>query len=480
MSNVLVRIPFLALTLAATTITAQSVTDQEVTTAIGRMKRHFYRIQDRQSGHWEASYRNSHYGGETALVVLALLLSGESAQSPPLAKAIGWLAKAQLNSTYAVALRAMVWSHLPDSYHERLVVDAKWLLEAAASHGRHLFDYRSHKTSRFDHSVTQFATLGLWGAAKRGVRIPAVFWSRLQTHFLDSQTLDGGWGYNDTGAAYGSMTAAGLTVLLVCRQQLNPNSTDVPERLNRSIDDALKWLDHRFDGAKNPASGRWPYYYLASIERVALAGGIRQLNGQDWYRVGARHILDQHFIDESSPAFGSVTSSPWQTAFALMFLARGQYPVWISKLAVPELRWNRRPNDIHQLTEYLSNVSERELNWQVVTVDSPAQNWINAPLLYLTSSESVALTESQQQHVKRYLELGGTLVASPIKGSSKFKVSIRRLVRAMHPRFRMRPLGADHPLFRSVHRLKAGTGGPVFGLSNGVRELVLLADRDWG
>ena len=470
--------PAALLVVSCIATTTSAVNEQEVVSGIEAMKGYLFKIQSDQ-GHWEvSSVTTGHEGGQTALVVLSLLIAGESHQNPRLSKALDWLKQAHLSSTYAVSLRAHVWSGLPNEFHPWLRRDADWLMEAAKQHELGTFDYQSHRSTRIDNSVTQYGTLGLWEAAKRGVPVPDRFWQALQTHFLSSQQADGGWDYDNTSDPTGSMTAAGLTALIICRQQLY-QSKRIPEPLTGAVDRGLAWLNRHFDGPRNPPVGSWNYYYLVSIERVALAGGIRALRGRDWYRVGARYILDQQEADDSRGTFGSVGRQPWQTAFALMFLSRGSYPVWVSKLSVPNLRWNSRPDDMHRLTSYLSDVAERELNWQVVSVQTAPEHWINAPVLYLASSDAVELTKDQQQRLKRYLDLGGLLLANPVGRSTRFTASVRRLAVQLYPRFRMRPLDREHPMFSSLHRLSGKVTGPVHGVSNGVRELMILLDRDW-
>ena len=68
-------------------------------------------------------------GGETALVTLALLISGESAQNPKIARALRFLRKIEMKGTYAVAIRAHVWAHLPPEYLPLLNTDASWLTQ---------------------------------------------------------------------------------------------------------------------------------------------------------------------------------------------------------------------------------------------------------------------------------------------------------------------------------------------------------------
>ncbi len=464
-----------------------SVTESQIAASIEGMKRYLYAVQNK-TGDWESkSIAASHSGGQTALVVLSLLLAGESHQNPRLSRAINRLKdfmkeesrNPETMSTYAVSVRTHVWSALPDEFHPWLLRDAKWLMDTAKQHQFGTFDYQRHKSSRIDNSVTQYGTLGLWEAAKRGVAVPDTIWQALQAHFIGGQQANGGWDYNHTADPTGSMTAAGLTALIICRQQRYGRAKAIPEPLVSAIDRGHVWLNRNFDGPRNPPFGSWNYYYLVSIERVALAGGMGEIGGEDWYRVGARYILDQQVTDDGRSDQGSVGRQPWQTAFALMFLSRGNYPVWVGKVAVPGLRWNIRPDDVHSMTSYLSDVAERELNWKVVSVDTAPELWVNAPVLYLTSSDAVELNADQQRRLQRYLDLGGILLANPVGGSTQFSASIRRLALRLFPRFRMRPLDDAHPIFTSLHRLDVDRTGPIHGVSNGVRELIILVEGDW-
>jgi hypothetical protein len=457
------------------------LTERRVDAAIGRMKEHLYATQNKQAGHFEVgSYATgSNAGGQTALVVLAMLMAGESPQNPPLAKAIAWLKTADpkhyFTGTYAVAIRAHVWAALSAEQHVPLLRrDAAWLLDAASKHPKGLFDYGNVAPSRIDHSVTQYGTLGLWEAAKRGLPFSKSVWRKIQAHFIGAQRPDGGWNYGGDGqASYGSMTAAGLTALIICRQELYSGGSKIPKASTEAIQRGLSWLDTNFDGPRNSNNGSWPFYYLVSIERVALAGGIRELGGVDWYGVGAGHILSQQ------QASGGVGGQPWNTAFALMFLARGRYPVWVSKLAIPSARWNLRPDDLYRLTAQLSDMTERELNWQVVSIDTQPEHWLNAPLLCVTSADKINLTPPQTQRLRRYLDLGGMLVAVPHAAATDFRASIRQFARTLYPRFRMRRLPADHPFFKSLHQIEYARAGRVEGISNGVRELIVMLERDW-
>ena len=230
----------------------QSLTDKQILAAIDQTKRYFYAQQRPEDGAWARSppFRGTAGAdsmpdkGVTALVVHALLLSGETPQNPPLAKAISFLQEADLDRTYDVAVRAHVWARLPPRYRRLLQRDAMWLL--GAHDGKSRFRYTVQPES-YDHSATQYALLGLWEAAKRGVPVPARFWQDAQTHFLNVQNNDGGWGYIGGNESKVSMTAAGLTALLITQKQLESKRGKNSAGLTESIDRGLGWLGQHFN-----------------------------------------------------------------------------------------------------------------------------------------------------------------------------------------------------------------------------------------
>lgn len=462
-----------------------AVTDAEVGDAIDRMKRYLYYKQDPREGSWE--YRSKpggvasdalQVGGETALATLSLLICGESAQNPKIDQALQYLRQVEMKGSYAVAIRTHVWAHLPPEYMPMLEMDASWLLEAASRHKLGLFDYQAIPSDRVDHSVTQYGMLGLWEASKRGLRIPRKHWERWIQHFVSAQRDDGGWTYssNPDGITTGSMTAAGLTALFVGQQELYRDLKQPDPRVANSIERGMAWLDRMFEGHNNPNANEWTYYYLYGIERVALSSGMRYLNGRDWYQAGATHIV--HKVSETE--MGGIDDDVVSTAFALMFLSRGRVPVWANKLQIPGHAWNNYPADLYSLTRYLSDQCEEEVNWQVVSVDLPPEDWLIAPVAYLASNEAVQLTDKQKAALKRYIELGGLLVASPDGGSTTFIESIQRLAADLFPQFELRQITQEHALYRCWRHVTDQRGQTIFTLNNGARDLMVLSQRDWG
>ena len=509
-----VRSPIVALgllvvwALLCAPICTAEVTDDQVADAITRMKKYFFDQQDPETGSWE--FRSKTHGlvqyalqagGETALVTQALLVSGESFQNPRVSRAIEFLQQKSVKvetpgvagsydlelfkGAYAVAVRAHVWSYLPPQYLYLLESDAAWLLDMASKHPMNLFDYThaaAKSQSRVDHSVSQYGLLGLWQASKRGIRVPRRYWESWVKHFIEAQLQDGGWNYGSDAldqVSSGGMTAAGLTALHVGQQELYRKRHNPEPKLTESLDTGMRWLQENFNGKINPrtggeAFGAYDYYYTYCIERVALMSGTRYLNNQDWFQRCARDLL------KSINKEGNIDNDYYKTGFALMFLARGRYPVWINKLKVPGQNWRNHPNDLYFLTHYLSDQREGEINWQVVSVDTDPAEWLVAPVAFLSSDNAVNLTGKQKKSIKRYLDLGGLLVTSPDSRSRSFTQSIRALADELYPQYGVKPMTGDHPLFHAWHRLPKTAGQQVYSVSNGARELIIMADTDWG
>ncbi len=459
------------------------VTDEEIGRAISSIKKYLYYKQDRQTGSWE--FRSNQggvesdvmqVGGETALVTEALLISGESFQNPRIEKALKYLREVEMKGTYAVAFRAHVWAQLPPEYMPLLEFDASWLLEAANKHQRGLFDYQPLSSDRVDHSVTQYGMLGLWEASKRGLKIPDKYWMRWAEHFVSAQKDDGGWSYssNPDGLTTGSMTAAGLTALFICQQELYRDRPTPESKVTQAIDKGVAWLDQRFVGHNNPNANEWIFYYLYGIERVALSSGLRYFNQQDWYQAGATHILNK--LDDN----GSIDDDYVDTAFALMFLSRGRVPVWANKLQVKGSRWNNYPNDVFTLSRYLSEQVEKEINWQIIQADLPGEDWLVAPVTYLASNEALNIDDKQKRNLKRYLDLGGLLLTSPDGDSKPFTDSVRALAKELYPQYEPTELPSNHMVYSCWHHIAKERRLPLGAVSNGARELIIMADRDWG
>ena len=331
---------------------AHAVTADEVDVAISRMKAYLYRVQNPATGMWETDSEGQQVGGQTALVVFSLLVSGESYQSPAIRKALESLAHTEMEGTYAVALRAAVWAQLPDGFllerapegvREPISVpksddeagnveadsasvlgDTRGLLErdvralVRATNDRGQFGYTVRQSQSTNHSTSHFAYLGLWEAAKRDPDlVPRAIWLRAMRYYVESIRMtddedihDGGWGYYARDTPTGSMTAAALTVLLSARQQINPPAIGPPSDVDQAINFGVAWMNRNYEGWRNPGTGTWPGYYQFTLERAALASGVKTFNGREWYDVGVDFFIDHQLGDDAGKEAGRRERGP--------------------------------------------------------------------------------------------------------------------------------------------------------------------------
>jgi hypothetical protein len=157
-----------------------------------------------------------------------------------------------------------------------------------------------------------------------------------------------GWTYvpgapvdkDNVGSATGAMTCAGVTGLAIVKERL-ADANQLPPDLSRRIDvgllDGLAWIGDVFTVTDNPvvpaAAAMWHYYYLYGLERVGSLTGVKHHAQQDWYRVGAEHLLaaqEKNGGWKEAAASGkpadSTESAITQTCFALLFLRRATSP----------------------------------------------------------------------------------------------------------------------------------------------------------
>jgi hypothetical protein len=208
-----------------------------------------------------------------------------------------------------------------------------------------------------DNSNTQFAVLGLWVAHRHGLPVATAL-SRIHTRFRSSQAPDGGWGYKyfptTSGAvrvraqSTATMTCSALLGLGVSQGYTNevkdvgkvkPKTDPTKDLVIRNGLYALgSCIDHPpsahkgrvrdlrlLDGGK----GR-QYYFLWSLERVAVAYGLKTIGGKDWYGWGSEILLATQERDGSWRAH--FAEAGCDTCFALLFLRRANLAKDLSAL----------------------------------------------------------------------------------------------------------------------------------------------------
>lgn len=516
-------------------IKADELTDEHIRLAISAIVDELNRRKD-PDHFWDPKrwVYNQHgdekqVGGYTALCALALLSAGESYQNPRLRDAIDYLSTAGISGTYAVAVRAHIWAKLPQKYHTNLAADSKWLIDGFSERARGWGYTQEPSATRKDNSLRQYGALGLWEATKRGVLCDARYWRMLEDAFVENQLADGGWNYvSDAAPPRGSMTAAGLTVLFITQDLLHSedalNMTPRPEtKPERAIKLGLDWMAANFSATHNPGRDADFYYYLYGVERVGLASGLRYFGEHDWFREGAAELIRRLCEwDETSRTMkvhekvAGVRSAGdlhnGDLAFGLMFLSRGRVPIAINKLQIDGMAWNNRPRDVANLNSIISTTTETALNWQIVNFSAGPEALLDAPMVYFASHEALPWLETVKRdarkiiterknhldaqgkgeveldapmpgaqiaeldQLKKYLDLGGLLFAVNEGKGRRFSDSIEMAGEMMYPQYKWRDLPPDHWAYTMAP--VEGRRVPLKGLSNGVRELIIVTSLD--
>jgi hypothetical protein len=280
-------------------------------------------------------------GGEGALVAMALLKTGVSPQSPEIKAALDKIVQRTSTGDYVpgphfvyeagVSLMALANAD-PVAYKPQITIITKFLIAKQQPNGS--WDYPTPTNG--DTSISQYAILGLWEAARAGVQVPRQVWDKAAGWHVRYQLADGAFSYHPTdhpgfGQNLGthSMTVAGTASLYVTRLHLYPESRDadevlmtrsgkkrgkkygilepvdaVPEegpgdsvvsdanyrRVTRlsAIDKAVargkEWVAKNF---KIEPKANWDIYYLYGLERLAALANFQDIGGHDWYAEGA-------------------------------------------------------------------------------------------------------------------------------------------------------------------------------------------------
>ncbi len=432
-------------------------------------------------GEYPLDNARSLYGGKTALVAYALLMAEVDYNKGPLSKCIKWLTEAKLNGTYAVAFRACAFSMIKKRpYRQILGADAKWLMDYIAKNGAYTYGEPAKTDPNiYDNCNSHVAVMGMWAASQAGVPVPLKYWQSVRNHWDDEQQGDGGWGYNiphdaSTTTSYGSMTAAGVATLFACNDALNRKDfirctiTKDPER----ISNGLAWLENRFTVEENPGKRQnYYYYWLFALERVGLISGRKYIGSHDWYREGVRELIRTQ-RNNGSWGYGDRVAD---TAFALLFLARGRHPVLVNKLQYTG-NWNARPRDMANVTAWISYNFERNVRWQIVKADSPMDDWRDAPIMYISGAGPIELTVPQIENLRTFVLQGGLIVSEAAGNNADFTLDMQKIYKRMFPEFALARL-ADGDIVKTLH-FKPEVGKGLSGISNGARLLAIHAPQE--
>ena len=450
--------------------------------------------------------------GADALAVYAMLTAAQAVDRPDLAvsqPAVGRLLDglrlmpmAQRYTTYSRSLRAAALAVYGRPADRRTLQSDAGFLAAQQQFGAFTYDAQTRgrvgrplRTARgvlpagnWDNSNSQYGALGVWAAEDAGVEVQTRFWEEVRQHWLATQLATGEWAYGGpAGAGQLSMTVAGVTTVLVAEDQIGAAAAVGPagrSPFTPPVARGMRWLEAGDHAVTLPAD--WPAYTLYGIERAALASGYKTFGRHDWYPELAQGRLaaqaaDGSWADSTGETDGG-DRAVVDTAYSLLFLARGRHPILMDKLRFAG-SWANRPGDLAHLTRFASKVLERSFNWQVVSVDDPWTSWTDAPVLYIASHEPPLFTADQVDKLRSFAQAGGLIFTTNDGASPPFDAAVADLAAKLFPRYPLRDLAADDPVYGTVFPLdKAGADAPppLRGVSNGSRWLLLHSPTDVG
>ncbi len=483
-------------------IELKDFTDEQVESAIDKAVAYLW-SQQKEDGHWGEFGRNGrdYPVGHTAIICYALLESGESTQSPKMAKALKWLSEQETDWVYGLAFRANAFyaaSRQNDrvpwgrglTFTQLLAKDVRVLVASTTSDGGYTYRAPGHtpegrEIADFargwggsDNSNAQYGLLAVWCGQRAGIHVPGQYWTQTRDYWKKMQ-IDGGWGYTPSTqhrrAPYPSMTVAGLASLFICYDYANPHNV---KRCNRRdtlqpIDDGLAWLGKRFKGSVE--NSRWPYYYLYGIERVGLASGLKYFGEIDWYRYGVNYLLAEQNPRgywDCRENWGSRLS---KTSYALLFLSRGRRAVLFNKLQYSG-DWNNRPRDLAMLTRWLNDTFETTVNWQIINLSVPVDQWHDAPILVISGSKAPRFTDDEISRLRQYVMQGGTILSIAECGSKAFTEAMQAAYKRAFPEHELTECQPGHRVYSINYKLE---GRPaLWEVSNGVRPLAVHSADD--
>ncbi|HUE69561.1 MAG TPA: DUF4159 domain-containing protein [Pirellulaceae bacterium] len=424
--------------------------------------------------------------GKTALVALALLNSGVPPTDPDLKQALDWLEKqAAPRATYAASLQIMALAMAnPVQYRPRITSLAMWLEERQFKDGEERGGWTYYdRPGPVDNSNSQFAVLALHEAERVGVKIKEQTWKLALDYWIDErrQHPDGSWSYGlDNPAVSGSMTCAGIASVIIARDRLRAGDASVrgtsiqccglpADSGEDSVQRGLAWMAKKFTVSQNPntagiggisRSYPWLLYYLYGVERVGRMSGQRFIGTHDWYREGCRFLIDQRDLNGSWQGTGPGEADPIVgTSLALLFLSKGRRPVVVARLMHDESGdWNLHRRSIQNLVGRVERQWKRDLAWQSFDLKhSSVVDLLEAPVLFLSGSQSLRLSKDDEAKLKEYVNQGGFIFAEACEGDGcngkQFDQDFRALVGRLFPESKLRRLPPDHAVWFAQERV---------------------------
>lgn len=318
------------------------------------------------------------YGpGSTALAGMALLECGVKPDDPAIRSAAGFVRYHAIvsSNTYCIALAIVFLDRLGDKDDKEIIgILSERLIRGQKSDGGWSYYCNATRTGGLDKSLpapinqnqgefpperqdlktsdlgygdtsnTQFAILGLWAGHRHGIDVESTL-KKVEERFRKSarkMPVGEAWAYTleDNTGMTGARTCAALLGLamhvgLRVERALKSDTeasdpTSKPTEIEAALKDplirnGLKYIaaDFRLEAHRvNEAASVPDYYYLWSLERMAVAYSLDKWEGLDWYPLGVRRLLPRQM---PTGFWTGQYGNEIDTSLALLFLTRSNF-----------------------------------------------------------------------------------------------------------------------------------------------------------
>jgi Domain of unknown function (DUF4159) len=383
-------------------------------------------------------------------------------------------------ATYSRSLRLSALALTGRSVDDGLLgTDLEWL-EKSAVKGAYSYSMPPKNvnpdTFDWDHSNSQYGVLGVWAAADAGLSISPTYWQQVEQHWIKAQNADGGWPYQKNQNSTITMTCAALTTLSVASEEQAQDSIpkqgagDADPAVAHAIKNAQDWIS-----AGNHLSdfGSYTAYGYYGLERAGLATGIKWFGKHNWYPEFAAQIIKRQDITT-----GSWTGSEGPdgaTAFCLLFLSRGRQPLMMNKLRWEGV-WNDRPRDVSKLTTFVSNRLEQPFAWGLADLDHDAYEWLDSPVLFITTDTPPQWTDDEIAKLRQYTDLGGLIFIHNEWNTPAVDDFVTAIAAKAYPEYPLQTVPNDHLIYSAAVHLPKNP--PLKAVSNGSRLLLVYSPTD--
>ena len=391
--------------------------------------------------------------------------------------------------TYGRSLRAAALAvyNRPED-RAALKADVAWLI-AAEFNGGYTYDDRYTRPHDppydpsqipWDNSNSQYGLLGVWAGAEAAMEVPDRYWRDMERHWKETQLPDGRWPYSPYQPNVSlAMTCGGIASLMVTHDYLDAPAwrTIGRDPFPGPLGMGLKWLETGDNSVQIPNDKTFYIGYdLYGLERVGLACGLKFFGTHDWYRELADKVLRMQLESGPFTRMKLDEDTITDTAYVLLFLARGRSPVFMDKLRFEKF-WDNRPRDLANLARFASHELERPFNWQAVSVQREWHDWLDSPVLYIASHEPPVFTDDEFAKLRSFVLAGGLIFTHADDGSERFNKWIPELVRHVCPEYELEALPPNHLVYNIDYRI-ASPHPRLLGVSNGSRLLIVHSPTD--